>query len=354
MKKHNFNPGPSIVAQPVIEKSIKAIKNFNDTGLSILEISHRSAAFLEILEKTENLALKLLGLTTKKYNVLFLQGGASMQFLMVAYNFLKNKGGYINTGTWSEKSIKEAQKIGQVIAIASSKDKSFSYIPKDYTIPQDLDYLHITTNNTIFGTQYKKLPNSPVPLVADMSSDIFSREMDYSKLSLFYAGAQKNLGISGVTIVVLENSFLEKIQTNLSSILNYKEHVSKKSLLNTPPVFAIYTSLLTLEWIESQGGLKNIGKINEKKAHLLYDEIDRNPLFKGISKNEDRSQMNVTFDLNEEKYKEKFEKLCAENYIHGIKGHRSVGGYRASIYNALPIESIEILVECMKKLNKSI
>ena len=354
MKKHNFNPGPSVIAPPVIEKSIQAIKDYKATGLSILEISHRSFEFSEILETAQNLALQLLGLSAKKYSILFLQGGASMQFLMVAYNFLKNKSGYINTGAWSEKAIKEAQKVGQVIEIDSSKDKNFSYIPKDYTIPQDLDYLHITTNNTIFGTQYKKLPNSPVPLVADMSSDIFSKEMNYSKMSLFYAGAQKNLGISGVTIVVLENVFWEKIQADLPSILSYKEHIYKKSLLNTPPVFAIYTLLLTLEWLQSQGGLKNVGKTNEKKARLLYEEIDNNPLFKGISKKEDRSQMNVTFDLTEEKHKEKFENLCIENYIHGIKGHRSVGGYRASIYNALSLKSVEILVACMKVLKKSV
>ncbi len=354
MQIHNFNPGPSYISKFVIEKSIEGIKNYNNSGLSVLEISHRSSAFLNIIEQAKELSLALTGLDNKNYSALFLQGGASTQFLMTAINFLKTKAGYINTGSWSEKAIKEAKNIGTIEEISSSKDKNFSYIPETPTIDSSLDYLHLTSNNTIFGTQYNKFPATTIPLFADMSSDILCRELDYSKFDLVYAGAQKNLGIAGTTLVIIKNELLEKINTAIPSILSYKDHVEKDSLLNTPPVFPIYVSLLTLQWIKEQGGVKEIEKRNREKAELLYNEIDTNPLFNGFANEKDRSLMNVTFTLADEKHEQKFQSLCDEYNINGVKGHRSVGGYRASIYNALSIESVETLVDCMQKLKQSI
>ena len=296
--------------------------------------------------------IKITGLENKGYKAIFVQGGASLQFLMTAYNLLEKKAAYINTGTWSVKAIKEAKILGDVIEVSSSKDKNFNYIPKDYIIPNDADYLHITTNNTIFGTQYKSFPDTPVSLIADMSSDIFSRKIDYSNFDLFYAGAQKNMGTAGVTLVVIKESILNKVTRNVPSMLNYKSYINAGSMSNTPPVFAVYTTLLNLRWIESQGGLEELDKRNKNKAELLYDEVDRNSCFSGFAAKEDRSYMNVIFTLIDDNLSTDFNNAWEDNYIVGLKGHRSVGGYRASIYNALPIESIKLLIKCMQQFEE--
>jgi phosphoserine aminotransferase len=353
MKIHNFSAGPSILPHEVIKQASDAVLELDHSGLSLIEISHRSKAFVEIMDEACERALRLTGLEGKGYKAVFLQGGASTQFLMAAFNLLEKKAGYINTGTWSEKAIKEAKLFGDVEEIASSKDKNFNYIPKGYTVSSDLDYLHITTNNTIFGTQYKTIPASNVPLLADMSSDIFSRPLDYSKFDLFYAGAQKNMGPAGTTLVIIKESILGKVSRAIPSMLNYKEQIDKESMYNTPPVFAVYTSLLTLRWIEAQGGLEVLGAKNAMKATHLYGEIDRNPLFTGFAAKEDRSDMNATFNLTNDGLAETFDNLCKAAGLSGLKGHRSVGGYRASIYNALPMESVELLVDCMQTLEKN-
>ena len=352
MKKHNFSAGPSILPREVINQASKAIIELDEIGLSLIEISHRSKEFISIMEEATELVLKITGLENKGYKAIFVQGGASLQFLMTAYNLLEKKAAYINTGTWSVKAIKEAKILGDVIEVSSSKDKNFNYIPKDYIIPNDADYLHITTNNTIFGTQYKSFPDSPVSLIADMSSDIFSRKIDYSNFDLFYAGAQKNMGAAGVTLVVIKESILNKVTRDVPSMLNYKLYINAGSMSNTPPVFAIYTTLLNLRWIQSQGGLEELDKRNKNKAKLLYDEVDRNSCFSGFAAKEDRSYMNVTFTLINDNLSTDFNNAWEENYIIGLKGHRSVGGYRASIYNALPIESIELLIKCMQQFEE--
>lgn len=354
MKKHNFSAGPSILNQKVFEDSSKAVLELNDIGLSILEISHRSPEFISIMNEARELSLELSGLNSDDYTTLFLQGGASMQFLMIAYNFLKNKGGYINSGEWSTKAIKEAKLFGNVSVYASSEDKNFSYIPKDYYISDNPDYLHITTNNTIFGTQYHQVPNCNCPLFADMSSDIFCRKLDYSKFSLIYAGAQKNLGPAGTTMVILKKSLINEICREVPSMLNYKVHFEKESMFNTPPVFAIYTCLLSMRWLKNIGGLGEIEKKNIHKSSILYEEIDNNEMFNGFASKDDRSVMNVTFNLIDEKYKPVFDNLLKENNISGVNGHRSVGGYRASIYNAMETESVEVLIDTMKKFEKNI
>ena len=284
---------------------------------------------------------------------MYLQGGASMQFLMTAYNMLQSKAGYINSGTWSTKAIKEAKILGDVTELASSKDKNFNYIPKGFEIPNDLDYLHITTNNTIFGTQYKELPKTNVPLVADMSSDIFSRPLDYSKFDLFYAGAQKNIGPSGVTLVVIKETAFNKVNRVIPSMLNYEVQSNSGSMFNTPPVFPVYTVLLNLRWIAKNGGLEGVGAKNDKKSALIYDEIDRNPLFEGFANTDDRSSMNDTFNLIDESHASVFDPIWNNANISGLKGHRSVGGYRASIYNALSMESAQTLVDCMREFEKN-
>jgi phosphoserine aminotransferase len=307
---------------------------------------------MAIMEEACTLSLQLLGLEGKGYKAMFLQGGASMQFLMTPYNLLENKAGYINSGTWSTKAIKEAKILGEVVELASSKDQNFNYIPKGFEISSDLDYVHITTNNTIFGTQYKTLPDTEVPLVADMSSDIFSRSFDYSKFDMFYAGAQKNMGPSGVTLVVIKESSFNKVSRVIPSMLNYEVQANAGSMFNTPPVFSVYTVLLNLRWIAKHGGLEGVGAQNEKKAALIYDEIDRNPLFEGFAHVDDRSHMNATFNLKDDQQAEIFDPLWNEANISGLKGHRSVGGYRASIYNALPIESIQVLVDCMQEFER--
>ena len=352
MKKHNFSAGPSILPQEVINQASKSIIELDNIGLSLIEISHRSKEFISIMEEASDRVLKITGLKEKGYKAIFVQGGASLQFLMTAYNLLENKGAYINTGTWSVKAIKEAKILGNVLEISTSKDKNFNYIPKNYDIPEDLDYLHITTNNTIFGTQYKLFPETSVPLIADMSSDIFSRKIDYSKFDLFYAGAQKNMGPAGVTLVVIKESILNKVSREIPSMLNYTSYINAASMSNTPPVFAVYTTLLNLRWIESQGGLQELDKRNKVKAQILYNEIDRNSCFIGFAAKEDRSFMNVTFTLKNESLSGDFNNIWESNNISGLKGHRSVGGYRASIYNALPIESVEVLIKCMQKFEE--
>ncbi|RXG20738.1 3-phosphoserine/phosphohydroxythreonine transaminase [Leeuwenhoekiella aequorea] len=352
MKKHNFSAGPSILPQEVLKQASDAVLNFNNSGLSLLEISHRSKDFVDVMEEARELALQLLGLEGKGYKALFLQGGASMQFVMAAYNLLENKAGYLNTGTWSDKAIKEAKLFGDVVEVASSKDKNFNYIPKDYAIPSGLDYLHITTNNTIFGTQLKNIPALDIPLVADMSSDIFSRELDFTKFDLIYAGAQKNMGPAGTTLVVVREDILGKVTRKIPAMLDYTQHISKGSMYNTPPVFAVYTSLLTLRWLKENGGIKGAEENNDKKATLIYSEIDLNPLFTGFAALEDRSTMNATFNLTEDNLKETFDTMLKEAGISGVNGHRSVGGYRASMYNALSLKSVGTLVDVMSELER--
>ncbi|WP_034922203.1 3-phosphoserine/phosphohydroxythreonine transaminase [Gillisia sp. CAL575] len=352
MKKHNFSAGPCILPQEVFEEASQAVLDFNNTGLSILEISHRSKDFIAVMEDARQLALELLGLEGKGYKALFLQGGASLEFLMVAYNLLEKKAAYLNTGTWSSKAIKEAKMFGEVNVVASSEDKKFNYIPKGYMIPTDVDYFHCTSNNTIFGTQMKVFPNTPKPMVCDMSSDIFSRELDFSKFDLIYAGAQKNMGPAGTTLVIIKENLLGKVTRQIPSMLDYKVHIEKDSMFNTPAVYPVYVSYLTLKWLKAQGGIKAIEEKNEKKAALLYSEIDINPLFKGYTATEDRSIMNATFNLSDESLKEDFEAMLKEAGINGLNGHRSVGGYRASMYNALPLESVQVLVDVMSDLER--
>lgn len=354
MKKHNFSAGPSILPQEVIKEASNAILDINSSGLSLIEISHRSKDFVEIMNKATSLSLELLNLENKGYKALFLQGGASLQFLMTAYNLLQNKAGYLNTGSWSTKAIKEAKLFGEVIELASSKNKNFNYIPKGFDIDPDLDYLHLTTNNTIFGTQIKDLPNTEVPIIADMSSDIFSRNIDFSKFDLIYAGAQKNMGPAGTTLVVVKEEILGKVNRQIPSMLDYQVHIDKESMFNTPPVFAVYTSMLTLKWLKENGGISSIELKNLKKSDLIYSEIDSNELFEGFAAIEDRSIMNVTFNLKNNQHKEIFDKMCIDANISGVNGHRSVGGYRASIYNAMNISSVNILVEVMKELKNKV
>lgn len=352
MKKHNFSAGPSILPQEVIKKAAEAVVELEGTGLSLIEISHRSKEFIAVMEKAQSLALELMGLEGKGYKALFLQGGASLQFLNVAYNLFNKKAAYLNTGTWASKAIKEAKPFGEVVEVASSKDANFNYIPKGYTVPEDADYFHITTNNTIFGTQIKEIPQTNVTLVSDMSSDIFSRQLDFSKFGLIYAGAQKNMGPAGATLVVVREDILGKVDRAIPSMLNYKVHADSESMFNTPPVFAVYVSMLTLQWIKDLGGIAGIEKKNEEKAKVMYAEIDRNPLFKGFAAVEDRSAMNATFNLTDDSTKEVFDKLAKEAGLSGINGHRSVGGYRASMYNALPLESVQALVEAMQEFER--
>jgi phosphoserine aminotransferase len=350
MKKHNFSAGPCILPQGVLLKASEAVMDLDNSGLSLIEISHRSKAFVDIMENARSLALELLGLEGKGYKALFLQGGASTQFLMVALNLLEKRAGYLNSGTWADKAIKEARIYDDIYEVGSSKDANYNYIPKGYDIPEDYDYFHCTSNNTIFGTQIKEFPNSPIPMVCDMSSDIFSRTLDFSKFDLIYAGAQKNMGPAGTTLVVVKEDVLGKVSRKIPSMMDYKKHIASGSMFNTPPVFAVYTCMLTLEWLKAQGGIAAIEKENEKKARLMYSEIDLNPLFKGFATKEDRSWMNATFTLENENLKETFETMLKEGGINGLNGHRSVGGYRASMYNAMPIDSVKVLVEIMSEL----
>ena len=350
MKKHNFSAGPCILPQEVLLQASESIMDFNQSGLSLIEISHRSKAFVDVIEEAKDIALDLLALKNKGYQVLFLQGGASTQFLMTAYNLLETKASFLNTGSWSDKAIKEAKLFGSVNELASSKDSNFNYIPKDYTIPSDSDYFHCTSNNTIFGTQIKDFKESSVPVICDMSSDIFSRDLDFSKFDLIYAGAQKNMGPAGATIVIIKEEILGKVTRNIPSMMNYKLMIDKSSMFNTPPVFSIYVSLLTMRWLKNLGGIKAIDEINKTKAIVMYSEIDLNPLFKGFAAIEDRSTMNATFNLTNNDLKDTFESMLKEAGVDGVNGHRSVGGYRASMYNALSLDSVKVLVEVMSEL----
>lgn len=351
MKKHNFSAGPSILPQEVFEKASQAVLDFDNTGLSLIEISHRSKEFVAVYDKAVALVKELLNVP-ETHEVLFLQGGASMQFLMTAINLMKNEGGkaaYVDTGAWSSKAIKEAQLFGQVDVVASSEDTNYNYIPKGYSIPSDADYVHITSNNTIFGTQFKEFPTTEIPLVADMSSDIFSKPVDVSKFGIIYAGAQKNLGPAGATLVIVKKDLLGNTGRTIPSMLDYQIHIKGESMFNTPPVFAIYVSMLNLEYMKAQGGLKAVEKHNEEKAAMLYNEIDNNPSFVNSVAKEDRSLMNVVFLLKDESKDAEFLAACAEAGISNVKGHRSVGGFRASIYNAMPKESVQALIDVMKK-----
>ena len=354
MKKHNFSAGPCILPDEVLKKASEAVLNFNNDNLSLIEISHRSKPFVAVMDKAKSLVLELLDLENKGYQVLFLQGGASTQFLMTAYNFLNNKAAYLNTGTWSSKAIKEAKLFGDLVEVASSKDQNFTYIPKGYEIPTDADYFHCTSNNTIFGTQMKEFPEFNGSTICDMSSDIFSRQLDFSKFDLIYAGAQKNMGPAGTTLIVIKEDLLKNVEREVPSMLSYKTHIEKDSMFNTPAVFPVYVSMLTLQWLKELGGIPFIEKVNNKKATLLYNEIDRNSLFKGVVAKEDRSTMNATFTLINESFKETFDKMCVDAGINGINGHRSVGGYRASMYNALPLYSVQVLVDVMQELERKV
>ena len=348
MKKHNFNAGPSILPRIALENSAKAILELNGTGLSLLEISHRSKDFQAILDETVALFHELLNIPSG-YQIIFLGGGASMQFCMIPYNFLNKKAAYLETGVWAQKAIKEAKFFGDVNVVASSSDKNFNYIPTGYAIPGDADYFHITTNNTIYGSEIHTDIDSPVPLIADMSSDILSRPVDISKYSMIYGGAQKNLGPAGVTFVILKEEMLGKVERKMPSMLSYATHTKEPSLYNTPPVFAIYTCLETLRWIKGLGGVKVVEAMNIKKANLLYDAIDNSKMFVGTVAKKDRSLMNICFVMKDE-YKDKedgFMEFAKTLGMIGIKGHRSVGGFRASTYNALPFESVQALVDAM-------
>jgi phosphoserine aminotransferase len=354
MKIHNYSAGPCILPKEVFEKSAAAILDFNNSGLSILEVSHRSKEFVAVMEEARALALELLDLEGKGYQALFLQGGASMEFLRIPYNLMKSKAAYLDTGTWASAAIKEAKHFGEAVVVASSKADNYTFIPKEYQIPADADYFHCTSNNTIFGTQMKSFPKTEVPMVCDMSSDIFSRKIDFSQFDLIYAGAQKNMGPAGVALIVVKESILGKTSRNIPSIMDYKQHIDKESMYNTPPVFAVYTSLLTMQWLKNNGGILTMEQINNAKAELLYNEIDRNPLFRGSANIEDRSPMNATYLLNDTSLTERFDELWKEAGISGINGHRSVGGYRASMYNAMPLESVQVLVDVMKELERTV
>ena len=352
-KVHNFSAGPGILPVEVLKQASEACINFDNLNLSLLEISHRSKNFEAVMDESRSLVKELLGLNDN-YKVLFLGGGASLQFAMVPYNLLRTEGtaGYINTGVWASKAIKEAKTIGNTVVVASSEDKNFNYIPKGYEIPANLDYLHITSNNTIYGTQMKNFPKTSVPLVCDMSSDIFSRKVNGSDFSLIYAGAQKNMGPAGATMVAVDETKLGKTGRKMLSMLDYQVHIKGDSMYNTPPVFPIYVSMLTLKWLKNNGGIPWIEKINQEKAATLYNEIDRNSLFIGTTANEDRSNMNVTFIMNKPELEPEIDKLAKEANLSGLKGHRDVGGYRASLYNALPLESVNALVEVMQAFEK--
>ena len=356
MKKHNFSAGPSILSPYTIQHTAEGVLDLNQSGLSVMEISHRSKEFMAIMDETQQLFKDLLNIPAG-YSVLLLQGGASMQFCMVPYNLLKTKAAYLDTGAWSNKAVKEAKLFGEVEVVASSKESTYSYIPRDYKVPADADYFHITTNNTIYGTEIKGDMDCAVNLVADMSSDIFSRPMDVSKYAMIYGGAQKNLAPAGVTFVIIKDEILGKMDRAIPTMLDYRTHIDKGSMFNTPPCVSIYAAMHTLRWYKEQGGVEAMYKLNLEKAGILYDEIERNPLFvSGIANEDDRSIMNVTFVMTED-FKEKeadFLTFATERGMSGLKGHRSVGGFRASIYNAMPISSVDALIDAMKAFEKHI
>ncbi len=351
-KVHNYSAGPCILPQEVIKEAAEAVLNFDGLNLSILEISHRSPNFVAVMDEAVALVKELLEVPAG-YSVCFAQGGASLGFLMAGYNMIGDhkKSAYLNTGTWSDKAIKEAHFFGDVDVIGSSKEDNYNHIPKGYKVPTDCDYLHYTSNNTIFGTQFKEVPNTTIPLVCDMSSDIFSKKVDISKFDLIYAGAQKNMGPAGATLYIIKDEVFTRNRIKIPTMLNIETHVKKDSMFNTPPVYPIYVSMLNLRYLKSIGGVPAQQKINEEKARILYAEIDSNPLFKGVAAVGDRSNMNATFVLTDESKQAKFDEMCKAANISGIKGHRSVGGYRASMYNALPVSSVQVLVDVMKALD---
>lgn len=355
MKKYNFSAGPSILPREAVEATAEAVLNFNNTTFSIMEVSHRSKDFQAVMDETVELFKELLDIPAG-YSVLFLGGGASLQFCMVPFNLLEKKAAYLNTGTWANKAMKEAKLFGEVVEVASSKDKNYSYIPKEYKVPTDADYFHITTNNTIFGTELHEDLDSPVPLVADMSSDIFARPIDISKYALIYGGAQKNLAPAGVTFVIVKDEILGKVTRTIPTMLDYKTHIEGGSMFNTPPVTPIYTAMQTLRWLKKNGGVPAMYAKNKEKANLLYSEIDRNAAFVGTAVKEDRSMMNVCFVMatGYEGYEKDFLAFVQERGLDGLKGHRSVGGFRASIYNAMPKEGVEALVKAMQDFEKQI
>ena len=351
MKKYNFGAGPCILPREVIEKTASAILDFNGIGLSIAEISHRSKDFQPVMDEAMALVKEVLNVP-EGYSVLFLGGGASLEFCMIPFNFLVKKAGYLNTGVWAKKAMKEAKLFGEVVEVASSADENYTYLPKNFDVPTDLDYLHVTTNNTIYGTEYHKDLDVPVRLIGDMSSDIFSRPVDVSKYDCIYGGAQKNLSMAGVTFIIIKDDVLGRVQREIPTMLDYRTHIKKGSMFNTPPVVPIYTALESLRWIKANGGVEAMEKLAKERADIVYGEIDRNKLFRGTVKcEEDRSYMNICFVLNDEyaELQDEFFKFATERGMVGIKGHRDVGGFRASCYNAMTVEGCKALVETMKE-----
>ena len=351
MKKYNFGAGPCILPREVIEKTASAILDFNGIGLSIAEISHRSKDFQPVMDEAMALVKEILNVP-EGYSVLFLGGGASLEFCMIPFNFLVKKAGYLNTGVWAKKAMKEAKLFGEVVEVASSADDNYTYLPKNFNVATDLDYLHVTTNNTIYGTEYHKDLDVPVRLIGDMSSDIFSRPVDVSKYDCIYGGAQKNLSMAGVTFVIIKDDVLGRVQREIPTMLDYRTHIKKGSMFNTPPVVPVYTALENLRWIKANGGVKAMAKLAKERADIVYGEIDRNKLFRGTVKcEEDRSYMNICFVLNDEyaELQDEFFKFATERGMVGIKGHRDVGGFRASCYNAMTVEGCKALVETMKE-----
>lgn len=350
MKKYNFGAGPSILPQEVMKATAEACVEFQGMGLSLMEISHRTKEFQAVMDEAQALFKELLDIP-EGYSVLFVGGGASLEFCMVPFNLLEKKAAYLNTGVWAKKAMKEAKLFGEVVEVASSADANYTFIPKDYEVPADADYFHITTNNTIYGTELRQDLDSPVTLVADMSSDIFSRPIDVSKYGMIYGGAQKNLSMAGVTFVIVKDEILGKVSRPIPTMIDYRTHVDKGSMFNTPPVVPIFCALQTLKWIKAQGGVKEMERRAIERANLLYAEIDRNKMFRGTAVKEDRSLMNICFVMADE-YKDleaDFLKFATERGMMGIKGHRSVGGFRASCYNAMPLEGVQALVDCMKE-----
>lgn len=353
MKKYNFGAGPSILPQQAMKATAEACIDFNGIGLSLMEMSHRSKEFQAVMDEAQALMKELLGVP-EGYSVIFLGGGASLEFCMVPYNFLEKKAAYVNTGVWATKAQKEAKLFGEVVEVASSADKNFTYVPKGYTIPTDADYLHITTNNTIYGTEMFTDIDSPIPVIADMSSDIFSRPVDVSKYMMIYGGAQKNLAMAGVTFVIVKDDMLGKVSRTIPTMLDYRTHQKKGSMFNTPPVIPIYSAMQTLRWIKQEGGVAEMDRRASERADLLYAEIDRNKFFRGTAVAEDRSRMNICFVMNDE-YKDleaEFLSFALENGMWGLKGHRDVGGFRASCYNAMPVEGVKALIACMQEFEK--
>lgn len=347
--KHNFNSGPSVLPKEVFEEASQAVLNFNDTGLSILELGHRTPVFQEVMDEARSLTKELMELDND-HEVLFLHGGASTQFMQVPMNLLDDNetAAYTETGIFAEKAIKEARVFGKVDIVCSSRESNFKFIPKDFVVPDDEKYLHITTNNTIYGTQWQKIPSASIPLVADMSSDILSRVIDFNSFDIIYAGAQKNVGAAGVNLVVVNKNILGRVKRNIPIIMDYRNHIREGSMLNTPPVFAVYVCMLTLRWLKRSGGVKVMEQLNNEKAALLYKELDENPLFSGTVVKEDRSKMNVCFVITNKGLEDKFLSFTKQQGIVGIKGHRMAGGFRASLYNALPLSSVQVLVDIMR------